>query len=212
MANIGKIDAYSKIYNMIITGVLPMGSAISEVDIANKLEISRSPVREALRKLETQGIVTHHNGRGTFVRQITPQDIRELYDLRSILERSAVETAIDNIMPVRVDELIERFTALNMQSPVEEYHKANQELHYMIVNGSGNSHLVRFYEMLNAEIAVLNSISAQEPQNFVESRKQHLDILYAIKEKDVERAKQCIAVHAEHIRENTVRYLLNELR
>lgn len=113
--------------------------------LQQKLEISRSPVREALKKLEGEGIVVHYAHRGTFVMTMTAQDIEELYDLRMALELFAAEKAIQYLDIDMLKSVERKFQVLDKNSPVSDYHEANQQLHTLLIRASGNRRLENMY-------------------------------------------------------------------
>lgn len=203
-----KINVYNYIYSAIASGKYPMGSSVSDAEIAKELNISRSPVREALKKLEGEGIIINYPNRGRFVVNFTVQDISELHDLRSILEVYAVEFVIENLNRQAFEEIENEFKKLDQSSPVVSFHKANQKLHNMIIRGSGNSRLEVLYNMLNTQIAILNVLSTDSPRDFVQSREEHLAIIQSILLSDYDSAKKNIIKHIDNIKENTIKRFL----
>lgn len=205
MAKIGNTQkAYDFIYQQILSGTKELGSPISEVEIATALEMSRSPVREALKLLEMQGIIVHYQNRGTFVTDMSRKDISEIFQLRRMLELESLENACKYMDDSVLEELKKNIESLNENSTAQEYYSANTALHQAIVNYSGNSRLVKFYETLSMQIALVNRLSAKLPRHFQESREKHLAIVNAIMERNLEKASELLRMHLEEVRDKTL--------
>lgn len=202
--------AYDFIYHEILSGKKKLGEPISEAEIAGTLEMSRSPVREALKLLEMQGIIVHYQNRGTFVTDITRKDVAEIFELRILLELKALPNACKYMDDAVLERLKRNIENLNEKSKPEDYFKANTALHHTIVNYSGNNRLVNFYETLSMQIALVNRISARQSSHFRESRKEHLAIIEALAGRDEEAAAKCLSTHLENVRDQTMR-LISEL-
>lgn len=216
MANVKNVDMSSKAYNYIYAEIaanrLPPGTIISENAIAIELGISRSPVREALKTLEAEGIVTKKPKGGTYVTPITVQDIKELYELRAMLECYAAEVGKDNFLPEQLDMLEEMFLKLDENSSVEDYHLANEFLHRTIIATAANRRLEKFYLVLNSQIMLINKMSVSVPQDFAESKTEHLSIVHALKEKNIDKIKENLFDHINKRKENSIRVFLQKGR
>lgn len=216
MANVKNVDMSSKAYNYIYAEIaanrLPPGTIISENAIAIELGISRSPVREALKTLEAEGIVTKNPKGGTYVTPITVQDIKELYELRAMLECYAAEVGKDNFLPEQLDMLEEMFLKLDENSSVEDYHHANELLHRTIIAASANRRLEKFYLVLNSQIMLINKMSVSVTEDFAESKVEHLSIVRALKGKNIDKIKENLFDHINKRKENSIRVFLQKGR
>lgn len=205
MAKIGNTQkAYDYIYQQILSGAKELGSPISEVEIATALEMSRSPVREALKLLEMQGIIVHYQNRGTFVTDMSRKDISEIFQLRRMLELESLINACKYMDDSVLEELKRNIENLNENSTAQEYYTANTALHQAIVNYSGNSRIVQFYETLSMQIALVNRLSAKLPRHFQESREKHLAIVNALMDRNLEQASELLKNHLEEVRDKTL--------
>ena len=92
-----KDKVYVYLENEIINNKLKSGDPIVETNVAKILNISRTPVREALKELESNGLVVSYQGKGTFVRQITTKDIEDIYNVRTQLELLALELSFEDL-------------------------------------------------------------------------------------------------------------------
>lgn len=202
----GAIDkAYQYLYEGILSGEFPLGSPISEMEISATLEISRSPIREALRRMETEGLVFRFPGHGTFVTNITQQDLEEIFELRIMFELQALHTSCRYFDDEFLDALERDFTYLNPDCQPQQYYDANTRLHTGIIAYAGNERMEKFYKQLLAQIAIVNRISARDPEHFVLSREKHLAIVRALKERDLQKALENLRAHLEEVRDRTIK-------
>ncbi len=202
----GAIDkAYQYLYGGILSGELPLGSPISEMEISAALKISRSPIREALRRMETEGLVHRYPGHGTFVTNITQKDLEDIFELRIMFELQALHTAYKYFDSEYLDALERDFMYLNPDSQPQQYYDANTRLHTGIIAYAGNERMEKFYNQLLAQMAIVNRISARDPEHFVLSREKHLAIVQAIKQRDLEKAEQYLRAHLEEVRDRTIK-------
>ena len=201
-ASVNKV--YNYLYNGILSGDIPLGSPIAELELGRALGLSRSPVREALKRMEGEGLVSHYLGRGTFVTDITVKDLEEIFELRIMFELHSLASACEYMDDGTLSELQNAFENLNENSSEQEYFDANRRLHSSIISYGGNLRLEKFYNMLLAQFSIVNRISARDPEHFDTSRAMHLNIIKAMKEKDVERARELLEVHLNQVKEQTL--------
>lgn len=202
----GAVDkAYQYLYGGILSGEFPLGSPISEMEISTTLKISRSPIREALRRMETEGLVRRFPGRGTFVTNITQRDLEEIFELRIMFELQALHTACQYFDDEYLDGLERDFTSLNPDSHPQQYYDANTRLHTGIIAYAGNERMEKFYQQLLSQMAIVTRISARDPEHFVLSREKHLAIVQALKKRDLENAEKYLRAHLEEVRDRTIK-------
>ena len=195
---------YDSIYQEIVSGERPPGSAISEMEVSSKLNVSRSPVREALKIMQTEELVTYYPGRGNFVTVLTQQDIEEIFDLRELFELTALKNACQYMPKERCDSIEKMLLELTEQSSADEYYAANSVDHTYVINSSGNTRLVKFYNQIIAQMNVINRISSRSPTHFRHSTEYHLKIIRAIRNKNEEEARQALAHHLGEVRRETI--------
>lgn len=197
--------AYQYLYSGILSGEFPLGSPIAEVEVGETLGLSRSPVREALKRMETEGLVSHFPGRGTFVTNITQRDLEEIFELRIMFELHSLHTACKYFDEEILDRLEQAFLELDDHSPPQQYYDANQLLHTSIIAYGGNGRLEKFYNMLSAQFAIVNRISSRDPEHFQASREKHLNIVRALKQRDPDTAERYLSQHLNEVRDRTIK-------
>ncbi len=193
--------AYQAIKNSILDGSIPEGVTISEKDFAAQLNMSRTPIREAMRILESQDFVEIRDGVGTFVKNISPSQARDLFEARKHLEVIAATTAINHISAKDIAMLEEEFHDLLARKKngddidFLEFMKIDSKLHELIVGKCTNEYIRKFMISILDNTNKFQLISAKSLGNLEESTMQHLDILQKIKQKDVEALKETLAEH-----------------
>lgn len=200
--SIGK--AYQYLFENIIYNRLTAGTVISESEIAANLGISRTPVREALTILESEGIITRYPMRGCFVSHIAVRDVEEIFELRMELERCALRNSISRISDADLDMVEEKIEALSPDMDDKEYYDSDRTLHGLILNYSGNNRLIDFLGILNAQIERVRVISASKPRRLTQSRREHLAMVNAIRARDLPLAEQCLIEHIGNVRDSTI--------
>jgi DNA-binding GntR family transcriptional regulator len=196
---------YNYLFDCIVSYKLLPGEAIVEQEISNHLKISRTPVREALKKLEAEGLVRHFPARGTFVEELTTQDVEEIFELRELFEVAAIKVSIHTIPIDEIKEL-ERFISdlKYEESCSEDFYRSDRILHNLIVEYGGNRRMVNFFNTINTQLERFRRISAMTPKRLEKSKQEHLQIIEAIKERDTEKAIAVLHVHLNNIEMNTL--------
>lgn len=144
--------AYAVTKELILSGELPGGSLISEGEIAERVRVSRTPVREAFLRLESEELLTLHPKRGAVVVPVPPGEAADVLELRLALERSAAERIARHGLPDahhdRMRDLLARQRALAGAADIDGFADADEAFHRCIVEASGNRLAGRFYATL----------------------------------------------------------------
>lgn len=201
--------AYLHIKRYILEGSFSEGARLTEDNLAAQLGISKSPVREALNRLESDGLVTIEPRRGAYVRKFTLQEACELYELREVLEVHAVGLA--KITPEFLNELaasIERIKRDLAERNTIAYVEEDIRFHNLIAAASGNSELCRMLENISHKSALFRSrtyrlVAAASPDC-------HDKIYEAMKDDNRELAQQAMREHILFFRDTLLRALAVE--
>jgi len=201
MAANKKVKVYESLKQRIIKGELQPGLPINEADFARELTVSKTPVREALRQLERDGLVENVQGRGSAVSHIKPQDIREVLEIREILEvgaakRAAWQRGNDELRSKREEcrRLLDEEQA--SEKSVHEW-GSWEDVHLSIVKAVGNQALVDMYSGLLDRILRIRSFYGQRftQRRLHEILGEHAAMLDAIAEGDAEGAEKAVQGH-----------------
>ncbi|GHH98893.1 GntR family transcriptional regulator [Neobacillus kokaensis] len=208
------MDAYNYIKEAIILGKFEPGMRLGEETLAKELNLSRTPIREAIKQLEAEGLVVPLK-RGVGVRHFTKEDIREIYDLRSLLESYAAgqaainRTEADLIELETANQLYEKeiFDTHRDPNSIRNIVRVNSRFHDTVVSAAKNKHLYFHISKVVVVPMVFRSFYWYTDFQLQQSLEVHKIIFEAIKNKEPERAR--IAMH-EHIfqgRDNVLKHL-----
>jgi DNA-binding GntR family transcriptional regulator len=190
------------IRDRIISGDIASGAALSEGALAEEFEVSRTPVREALKQLQTEGLVEIRPRVGTFVTAPTRRAIIELFQMKELLEGSAAAMlAQRGEVPelVRIRENVRRSDEAVAAGDALAYAELVDEFHDLIIHGADNLKLEQHYRMMMNQLAYrrLVQTSLSRPGRLVESDTEHHHVLDIIESKDAISAER---VMREHVR------------
>jgi DNA-binding GntR family transcriptional regulator len=183
---------------MIVRGDLRPGGNIGETELSDSLGISRTPLREALKLLSTEGLVELQANRGAFVVPVRSEDIADIFDVAATLERRAAELAAARIDAAGIAELRtlqRRMEADHAARRREPYFEINQAIHRRIVALSGNALLQSTHEAIFARVQRIRFLMLGSQARWDQSIQQHREILEAIEARDSERAGAALAAH-----------------
>lgn len=186
----------------IYAGDYRSGDELSLTDVANQLGVSRTPVREAFQELEAEGLITLRMNKGAIVNTIDRKFIRDIFEMRILLESEAAARAARNGM--ETDALLGRLYALRGQMDHldrEEYVRLNQELHLSIWKAADNHRLQKFLlEMWNGPS--FTGGSNAELRHYRQSTDEHIAILLAIAEGREQEARRAMEGHIARSMDN----------
>lgn len=205
--------AYQRLREIILSGELSQDEPLSERRLSERLEIGRMPIREALKELAKDGLVRVHGGRGTFIRQLSLNEVRDRYEMRQALEGMAARLAsIRGITPA-LRETYERLKKLHDSNSlkIQEIQETGWKFHEEVVHASRNLELVRSHKTLDAQIMVaLRSVGQQQPVRFHRNAcEEHIKIFGAIEHGDADLAEQLMREHLAHSLSARVETLTN---
>ncbi|WP_312832999.1 GntR family transcriptional regulator [Sedimentibacter saalensis] len=196
--------AYDYLKNMILSNKLAPNAPIREMDIANELKISRTPLREAMRELEAEGLIVSYPSQGSYVSKITPYDIEEIYELRVLLELHSLENSISRFTDDELNYLSKAFDQTYDDIDWIEYHKADRMLHQLIIEKAGNKRLVGFMNNLNAQIERVRRMSSSDIKRRESSYREHKEIINLIRNKDLQKCKVSLGNHLRSVANSSI--------
>ncbi|MEK9660472.1 MAG: GntR family transcriptional regulator [Alphaproteobacteria bacterium] len=193
-----QVKAY--LIGQIMSGALAPGDRVVELRIAEAMQTSQAPVREAIRELEATGIVETQRNRGTRVRVVTDNELREIYAVRAELEGFAAELAVaaGPALAARLEHILDDMRKAGRRDDLLGFADCNAAFHRTIVEAADNSVLRDLWERLNIQFRTIVNVgrSARDLMPLVDS---HLPIVAALAAGDAARARR--AAH-DHILEN----------
>lgn len=199
-----KEKAYDYLYNSIINNQIHPGQPVIEQEISGTLGTSRTPVREALKQLESEGLVRHIPGRGAFVSEVTTQDVEEIFMLREMLEVLALQVAWKKIRDEEINEVEQFLSSLDSDCSAEDFYKSDRMIHDLIVSNGNNRRLMSFLNNINAQIERIRIISSLTPQRLKKSKEEHLGIINSLKERNLVKAEELLRMHINNVKESAI--------
>lgn len=202
--------AYTRIFHEIFSGALPAGSRVSEMELAERLDIGRMPVREAIRQLQSEGLMEQVHRRGTFVRQFNLQEILDLYELREALEPYAVAKAVKQIDANGIsmlESLCEEMHSLAvglqrsgfscLEGETRQRHlTVDMTFHLILIRAGGNQPIAQAVARSKVILRIFLAQAMVFSLPFLaQAYRFHRRILRAVKRRDPEAARDWTARH-----------------
>ncbi|MEV6327911.1 GntR family transcriptional regulator [Streptomyces sp. NPDC051909] len=185
----------------ITTGELRPGDPIRQDALAARLDVSRVPLREALKTLEAEGLVVHHVHRGYYVAELSLADLEEIYRIRRLLETEAVRTALvrapDGLADAleRIQEEVERAAGAGDVTVMAE---ANRRFHFTLIEASGMPRLVRLIATLWDATDAYRALYYAEDPHRERAVHEHRAVVSAVAEGDETAALRWLDEHRDH--------------
>jgi DNA-binding GntR family transcriptional regulator len=194
----------------IMDGSFEPGDRLVETAIADGMGVSRTPVREAFRQLEIEGLAENVPRRGTVVKGISKSDILEIYQIREVLEGLAFRLACSNITEAKIIELKNKLIKMEEcidQDDIHEYWKYHDEFHNSILYLSNNQRLIDQMKQIYEYISKLRNFTLVMNKRRRVAMKEHKALVEAFENKDQELAEQIGREHTINAKE----FLSNEI-
>ena len=188
-------QVYESLKQMFLDDIFEEGQKLNENDIADALGVSATPVRETFRRLATEGFLEVIPYKGVYVRGFSEKELMEVYECRQALEKLALELAMPNISKEEINELIEELEENIRINDISSNVDMSNKLHNFILEKSENKRLKKLITNLNDVLIRDRNISAGDKIRRMEILEEHLNILNALKEKDLELSKKYLEEH-----------------
>jgi len=188
----------------ILKGEYKIGEKIKENQLATELRVSRTPIREAFKQLESEGLMEYIPNRGCFAKGFTKRDMQDIYAVRKALEKLAVEWAVERISDAEIDtlrsqiNLMEFYTKRNDSKKVLEL---NEEFHQTIYGSTGSRFLAQILRSYQDYVNQARKATIYGEENLNNILKEHKNIFNAIVRRDAEEAIDLIGDHLDRSRE-----------
>lgn len=195
---------YEYLRTAIINGLIKPGERLVEKEYAEKFNISRTPVREALRKLEIEGLVENIPRKGDIVKGIDLNDMLEIFAIRQALEPLIVKTAMENITPealVKLQETVDQMTSSAHNDDTTAVLNAFQAFHEILINVSNMPRLSAIISQLKDYLGRFRTMSLSDPIRRTQAISEHNEILQAIIANDNKTAEKLITSHLSSARQ-----------
>lgn len=182
----------------ILTGKLKPGERLREIVISEQMGVSRTPVREAIRMLELEGLVKTFPRRGAEVADITKKELMDVLEVRNALEKLAIELACERISKEQIqklkDNVAEFETAMEEKDP-EKLAMIDEEFHFSIIEATGNDRLIQLLNNIRQQMYRFRFEYLKKEEVYRQLLKEHIEIIENIEEGNVRKATSKMASH-----------------
>lgn len=195
--------AYESLRALIKDGVLKPGDRVIEATVAQQLGVSRTPVRDAIRRLEAEGLLDYEPRAGLVVAKLDRRGVAELYEMREVLEGTSARLFTRHASELEVQELVELVELeRELLAKPGELGLHNLKFHRQIHRGAHNRFLERALRAVNAVRWLLGPTQMSDASRAAQALQEHAELVEAISKRDAERAE---AVARRHLRSAQVR-------
>jgi len=191
-------DATDRLRDMIVQGELAPGTRLNERVLCERLGVSRTPLREAIKRLASEGLVELQANRGATVTPLTLETVRGVFQVMGALEALAGELACANATEAQLAELRAlhfQMRAHHARGDLPAYFRENQRIHLLIAECSGNATLVATYRNLNANVRRARYMANLTRERWDQAVREHDEILDALERRDAPRLQRLLREH-----------------
>lgn len=204
-------QTYGIIKNMIIVREIEPGKKINEEQLAKEIRVSRTPIREALCRLENEGIVKIIPRRGAFVADLNEINVSEILLIREVLEGLVARLATENMDEKTLDKLKKALDNVSTLSEEDRdlitYTRSEVDFHALLLSASNNQMLKSMMEIVNAHLQIIRLRTVVIPERAQKTVKEHHRILKAIEKGDANAAEELMRKHVRSVREVALKNL-----
>lgn len=193
-----KEQAYDILKEMVLTGKLEQGELYNEKSIAEVLGVSRTPVREALLELSREGMVKFLPSKGIQVRKITEKQVREVFEIRRIIEGHIIQSVAKALTPSeikKIEAILKKQESLSRRNENSAFIETDKEFHLFLASKMGNQQMRAILQNLRDQIQVMGSRAIKVGSRVDQVLTEHRRILSALKEGDGKRAAKELMQH-----------------
>jgi DNA-binding GntR family transcriptional regulator len=203
-------EVFARLRQAILAGELKPGTRLVERELAAQLGVSRTPVREAFRKLELEGLVSQTGRRTLVVTQVSAQDMREVFQIRAALEGLAAAMAAENAGPrhlTRFRSIVADMERCLEAGDLKGFGRLNDRFNETLYEAAGSARLSQMLESLREYVSRLTRVGYDAPGRPREALAEHAAIVDAIAARDAEAARQAATGHVQHSQKSLLRTL-----
>lgn len=200
-------DVVSRLRNILLDGEIPPGARIPERDLCARLQISRTPLREALKVLAAEGLVLLLPHRGSRAAKLTSKDVQDLFEVCQGLEALAGELACERISNEELAAISKMHAAMAQHykdKDLQAYYVCNRQIHEAIVEAVRNPVLSTLYESVTARIRRARYVTPMTPPRWAVALQEHEAILNALRRRDGIGLAHILRAHLRHKREEVI--------
>jgi len=216
-----KLDSYQPLRevvcetlrNAIVAGILKPGERLMEIQVSEELGVSRTPVREAIRKLELEGFVVMIPRRGTYVSDLSINDINEVFEVRTALDVLSAGLAAERITPEELEQMERLLVELGEyieQNDIEKIVDADSQFHDLLYSASRNGRLIGIINNLREQLTRFRSLSMSYPGRLKDMLGEHTRLVESLAKRNVALAKRLAGEHMANAEQTLLKNMLEQ--
>lgn len=189
---------YKRIKDMIINGSLPMGGKLSETALATRLSATKAPVRDALRRLQSEGLVQIKPKSGTFVFSLSDVELKDLLEFRFYIESKAMSLSLKKNPKQLVQEISSILDNMDLcinNGSTVEYIRLDNLFHEALFSWCQNAYLIQAYTIISSHMATIRLYMGSNDEHTNRSYDQHMTIVAALRDNDYDTALAALKGH-----------------
>lgn len=193
---------YARLCQLLASGVYGPGQRLDETTLAKRMGVSRTPLREAISWLASEGVVEHRPYQGNFVRTFTPKQVHDLYEVRKSLESLAVREACTRMGEAEIEKLrqiVETCHGALDAGDMEEFEAADRRFHQEIAEQSRNEMLIKSLHGLGLHIQLVRHLANKESSLRAETKEHRNGIVAAFTAADADHAAEMMRLHISEV-------------
>ena len=187
----------------VLKGQYQIGEKIKENQIATELKVSRTPIREAFKQLEREGLLEIVPNKGCYAKGFSNRDLQDIYSVRKSLEQLAMEWAVERISEDDIEKVRQEYELMRIYTESKDRKKvyeANKNFHEIIYGATGSRFLVHILKSYQEYVHQTRKATVFEEKNLDTILQEHKEIYIALKNKDKTRAIEKIGIHLDNSR------------
>lgn len=200
-------QAYHGIRELILHQKLRAGERTSVASLAERLQLGRTPVKEAITRLSTEGLVSVQDRRGTFVHEPSVKDVRDMFAMRKLLEGFASKEAVKHVTDAELDGLEDLLGRLEAESlrkapslrSLSRFLEMDVHFHRLIIQFTQNRALSRLYAGLNLDLQIAIYLKRHDPAMAADRHREHVQMMRALRARDADFLSRSLRGHAEAV-------------
>lgn len=203
---------YDEVYNAIKDAILHHhlgpGTRLTEIELSKRLGVSRTPVREAIRRLGSEGFVTILPRKGAIVTSLSLEGIREIYEIREALESQAARLAATRGTDEhfrKMQEILDRYAEAVKANDTQAIVELDTEFHATLFEASGNTRMARMIQTVREQARLLRRRSVMIPERSTRSLAEKVEFMKALVARDGERAAHLMRLHVESVKNDVIK-------
>lgn len=205
---------FNKLREDILSGKYQEHEELKEVAIGEELGVSRTPVREAFRQLELEGLIQIVPNKGAYVTGITAKDVKDIYMIRSYLEGMCAKLVTEKITQEQLDELEENVYLASYHAEkghMEQMAELDNRFHHILYEACDSKMLQKLLQDFHEYVMRIRKKTLSTKERGIASNEEHKQIMEAIKERNAEKAEHLASLHMNNAYENMVKNGLYEI-